>query len=56
MAEELKQQEQDRALQRTVAIKREATEQQLSAYEQRVQFKEKLLDQLKEGTASSTAA
>ncbi|XP_030278035.1 coiled-coil domain-containing protein 114-like [Sparus aurata] len=52
MAEELKQQEQDRALQRTVAIKREATEQQLSAYEQRVQFKEKLLDQLKEGVKS----
>ncbi|XP_073325655.1 outer dynein arm-docking complex subunit 1-like [Pagrus major] len=52
VAEEQKQQEQHRALQLTVAIKQEATEQQLAVYQQRVQFMEKLLDQVKEGVKS----
>ncbi|KAM8754122.1 outer dynein arm-docking complex subunit 1-like isoform 2-T2 [Acanthopagrus schlegelii] len=52
VAEEQKQQEQDQALQLTLAVKREATEQQLAVCQQRLQFKEKLLDQLKEGVKS----
>ncbi|XP_036959962.1 outer dynein arm protein 1-like isoform X2 [Acanthopagrus latus] len=52
VAEEQKQQEQDRALQLTLAVKREATKQQLAVYQQRLQLKEKLLDQLKEGVKS----
>ncbi|XP_078110775.1 outer dynein arm-docking complex subunit 1-like [Sander vitreus] len=51
-AEEQRQQEQHQALQMKVSIKREAIEQQLAVYQQRVEFTEKLLDRLKEGVKS----
>ncbi|GAA6220038.1 coiled-coil domain-containing protein 114-like isoform X1 [Lates japonicus] len=51
-AEDQQQQEQQQVRQMKVSIKQEATEQQLLVYEQRVQFMEKLLDQLKEGVKS----
>ncbi|KAM7404478.1 hypothetical protein PAMP_011822 [Pampus punctatissimus] len=52
VAENQRQLEQHRALQRTIFIKREAVEQQLAVYQQRVGFMEKLLDQLKKGVKS----
>lgn len=51
VAEEQRQQEQHRALQKKVSIKREETEQQLAGYQKRAEVIEKLLDQLKKGTA-----
>ncbi|XP_071331825.1 outer dynein arm-docking complex subunit 1-like [Trachinotus anak] len=51
-AEEQQQQEQQQTLQMRLSIKQEATEQQLIVYEQRIQFMEKLLNQLKEGVNS----
>lgn len=55
-AENQRQLEQHQALQRSVFIKQEAVEHQLAVYQQRVGFMEKLLDQFKIGTASSTTA
>ena len=52
MAEEQRQQEQHQALWNKMSIKQEAVDQQL-AVNQRVEFMEKLLDQLKEGTAKA---
>ncbi|XP_074498778.1 outer dynein arm-docking complex subunit 1-like isoform X1 [Sebastes fasciatus] len=52
VAEEQRQQEQHRALQKKVSIKREETEQQLAGYQKRAEVIEKLLDQLKKGVGS----
>ncbi|XP_041800805.1 outer dynein arm-docking complex subunit 1-like [Chelmon rostratus] len=52
LAEEQQQQEQLQALRMRVAIKQEATEQQLAVYQQRVEFMENLLDQFKAGLES----
>ncbi|XP_042264307.1 outer dynein arm-docking complex subunit 1-like [Thunnus maccoyii] len=52
VAENQRQLEQHQSLQRTVFIKQEAVEQQLTVYLQRVEFMEKLLDQLKKGVQS----
>ena len=49
--EEQQQQEQNQTQQQSVSIKQEAAVQQLRANQQRVEFNEKLLDQLQEGTA-----
>ncbi len=51
MVEQRQQREKHQALRVRVSIKQEATEQQLAVYQQRVEFMEKLLDQLKKGTA-----
>lgn len=51
VAEKQQQQEKHQALRMRVSIKQEATGQQLAAHQQRVEFMEKLLDQLKAGTA-----
>lgn len=56
MAEEKQQQEQHQALQMGVSIKQEATEQQQAVYQQHVEFMEKLLDKLKEGTVYGSPA
>ncbi|XP_038578826.1 coiled-coil domain-containing protein 114-like isoform X1 [Micropterus salmoides] len=49
VAEEQQQQEQHHDLLMRVSIKQEATEQQLAVYQQRVEFMEKLLYQLRDG-------
>lgn len=56
VAEEKQQQEQHQALQMGVSIKQEATEQQQAVYQQHVEFMEKLLDKLKEGTVYGSPA
>lgn len=55
VAEEQRQLEQHRALWNKISIKQEAIDQQMAVYE-RVEYMEKLLDQLKEGTAYDTPA
>lgn len=51
MAEKQQRQKHHQALRMRVSIKQEAAEQQLAVYQQRVEFMENLLDQLKEGKA-----
>ncbi|XP_063734486.1 outer dynein arm-docking complex subunit 1-like isoform X2 [Eleginops maclovinus] len=52
VAEKQRQQDQHQALQVKVSIRQEAMEQQLAGFQMRVDFMEKLLDQLKEGVES----
>lgn len=54
MAEEQQQLEQHQVLRTKVSIKQEATEQKLAVTQYCVDFMEKLLDQLKEGTVDNT--
>ncbi|XP_070695004.1 outer dynein arm-docking complex subunit 1-like [Pempheris klunzingeri] len=52
VAEKQQQQKQHQALRMRVSTKQEATEQQLAGYQQRVEFMEELLEQLKKGVKS----